>query len=76
LGLAISRKYERLMGGDITVVSRSGCGTIFQFEIPMKPGDARAVVSRGVAQRVAGLRAGQEAVRFWWLTINVTIETG
>jgi len=63
LGLAISRKYARLMGGDITVASRETQGTVFQFEIPMKPGDARAVVRRGAARHVIGLQAGQGAPR-------------
>ena len=37
LGLAIGRSYARLMGGDITVTSSLGQGSIFRFEIPIEP---------------------------------------
>jgi hypothetical protein len=37
LGLAIGRSYARLMGGDITVTSSLGQGSIFLFEIPIQP---------------------------------------
>jgi PAS domain S-box-containing protein len=36
LGLAIGRSYARLMGGDITVTSSLGQGSIFRFEIPIE----------------------------------------
>lgn len=36
LGLVISRKFCRLMGGDITVSSQKGKGTIFQVRLPRK----------------------------------------
>jgi PAS domain S-box-containing protein len=45
LGLAISREYARLMGGDITVSSEIGKGTIFRFEIPVVEGQNSAVVA-------------------------------
>ena len=35
LGLAIGRSYARLMGGDITVTSSPGQGSIFRFDIPI-----------------------------------------
>src|SRR6202044_609322 len=35
LGLAIGRSYARLMGGDITVASTPGEGSVFLFEIPI-----------------------------------------
>lgn len=39
LGLTVSRKIARLMGGDITVRSRSGQGSLFTLDIPAeKPG--------------------------------------
>jgi PAS domain S-box-containing protein len=36
LGLAIGCSYARLMGGDITVTSSLGQGSIFRFEIPIE----------------------------------------
>jgi PAS domain S-box-containing protein len=39
LGLAIGRSYARLMGGDVTVTSSLGQGSIFRFEVPVEPGE-------------------------------------
>ena len=36
LGLAISQQYVRLLGGEITVDSRLGQGSIFKFQIPIE----------------------------------------
>ncbi len=63
LGLAISRQHARLMGGDITVSSRLGGGSIFLFEVPVKEGDAGVVIKRGVPCHVISLRAGQDVIR-------------
>ncbi|NBB15517.1 response regulator [Caulobacter sp. SLTY] len=40
LGLAISRRLARLMGGDLTVVSRPGQGSVFSFVIPLRMAQA------------------------------------
>lgn len=36
LGLSVTRKLARLLGGDVTVSSRMGMGTIFLLTLPMK----------------------------------------
>src|SRR6185503_4476273 len=40
LGLAISRKFCQMMGGDITVTSEAGKGTVFTAIIPLRVPDA------------------------------------
>lgn len=56
LGLAISRKFAHLMGGDVTVRSNLGRGSVFCFEIPIERGDASAVRKRSDSRRVVSLR--------------------
>jgi CheY-like chemotaxis protein/nitrogen-specific signal transduction histidine kinase len=56
LGLAISREYARLMGGDLTVTSSVGRGSIFRFEVPIERGDSGVAVKRIRPRRVIGLR--------------------
>ncbi len=36
LGLSVTRKLARLLGGDVTVSSRMGMGTVFLLTLPMK----------------------------------------
>jgi signal transduction histidine kinase len=48
LGLAIGRGYARLMGGDITVTSTLGEGSIFCFEIPIEPDERAAGITQSV----------------------------
>jgi CheY-like chemotaxis protein len=60
LGLAISRKYARLMEGDITVAGRPGGGSIFRFEIPVERGDSGVAVRRDAPRRVIGIRDGTD----------------
>jgi PAS domain S-box-containing protein len=63
LGLAISRQHARLMGGDITVTSSAGQGSIFRFEIPVERGDAGIATKTSALRRVIALQKGQEAPR-------------
>lgn len=43
LGLAISRKLVNLMGGDITVESEQGNGSVFHFSVPFEPGEVTEI---------------------------------
>ena len=63
LGLAISREYIRLMGGEITVTSKAGKGSTFQFSIQIEEAHADAVEERRLKRRVIGLAPGQEPPR-------------
>ena len=63
LGLAISREYARLMGGDITVSSREGHGSVFRVKIPVSLSSAAHVAGLNVVRRVIGLAPGQAPIR-------------
>ena len=47
LGLAISRQLVETMGGDLTVESRLGAGSVFSFTIRLPRGHVRAVTPPG-----------------------------
>ena len=63
LGLAISREFIHLMGGDITVSSQLGKGSIFRFEVELEEGREGAMANRAVSRRVIGLEPGQKIRR-------------
>ena len=55
LGMAISRDYARMMGGDVTVTSREGEGSTFRFEICIKEGKESEMQEKTQQCRVIGL---------------------
>ena len=61
LGLAISLEFVRLMGGELTVESGLGQGSVFRFSLPLIEVAAPLVATR--QRRVLGLMPGQDAVR-------------
>jgi len=64
LGLAISRDYVRMMGGDITVTSKEGEGSIFSFEIAIRKGSASDIKDvKNFQQSIIGIEPGLQPPR-------------
>jgi signal transduction histidine kinase len=58
LGLTISRHFCRMMGGDITVTSEAGVGSVFTVTLPILPGEQVPDESERRSGRQGGPAAG------------------
>ena len=63
LGLPISRKFVQLMGGEMTVSSQLGYGTIFKFDIQVSVVDASDIETKQPTRRVIALEPNQPRYR-------------
>jgi PAS domain S-box-containing protein len=63
LGLIISQQFVKLMGGEITVSSAMGRGTIFKFDIHLGVADATAIKSKPPTRRIIALQPNQPSYR-------------
>jgi signal transduction histidine kinase/ABC-type amino acid transport substrate-binding protein/FixJ family two-component response regulator len=63
LGLALSRQFARLMGGDVSVRSRVNEGTTFAFDVVVAAAEGREVPVREPRQRVRALQPGSREFR-------------
>jgi CheY-like chemotaxis protein len=63
LGLAISKEFVHMMGGEITVTSQVGKGTIFKFDIPIREGDVQPATKKVDSRRALRLLDGQALYR-------------
>jgi signal transduction histidine kinase/CheY-like chemotaxis protein len=65
LGLAIAHQFAQLMGGDISVQSTQGKGSLFRVEIPLELASKEELLDSGenAHRDVAGLAPGQPVWR-------------
>ncbi|MEQ8970952.1 MAG: PAS domain S-box protein [Coleofasciculus sp. C1-SOL-03] len=63
LGLAISRRFVQLMGGDITIHSTPGQGTLIKFDLPIGIVPQDQIPSQPLSQQVIGIAPDQPNYR-------------
>ncbi|MDP8965323.1 MAG: PAS domain S-box protein [Cyanobacteriota bacterium] len=63
LGLAISRQFVKMMGGDITVSTRLGEGTIFTFDVQVGLAEVTEIQTEQPSQRPIALAPNQPKYR-------------
>jgi predicted ATPase/signal transduction histidine kinase/CheY-like chemotaxis protein len=63
LGLSITKQFVHLMGGDITLTSTPGVGSIFSFEIAIEQAEYGDMKNASSSRRVIGIAPGQKAYR-------------
>ncbi|MUG94346.1 response regulator [Scytonema sp. UIC 10036] len=63
LGLTISQQFVHLMGGDITVSSTLGHGTIFSFDVEIAPMERLETQTQQKRRRVLGVAPNQPKYR-------------
>jgi PAS domain S-box-containing protein len=63
LGLVISKQFVQLLGGEITVSSQVGIGSIFKFHILAKIVDASSIQMQPASRRVIALEPNQPKYR-------------
>ncbi len=63
LGLALCKQFAELMGGELSLNSKVGKGSVFYFEIPVQVAAADQVQSRMGRPKVVGLEPGQPRYR-------------
>jgi signal transduction histidine kinase/CheY-like chemotaxis protein/streptogramin lyase len=72
LGLAISKSFVKMMGGEISVDSTPGKGSLFRVELPVVPAEAIEVVNVWpTGPAVLGLAPGQPAWRILIVEDNI-----
>ena len=63
LGLTISRRHARSMGGDISAASDLGKGSTFRLELPLQEAVAADFTNAAPHRRIVGLRPGLGEIR-------------
>ncbi|MCP4348575.1 MAG: response regulator [Desulfobacterales bacterium] len=63
LGMPISQQFVRMMGGEITIHSVVGKGSVFMFDMPVEIVEPNEVRTVRRTQRVIGLEPGQPPFR-------------